>query len=524
MSMVSCDPQRPYCRPFPQHAPLRVGPGRLRESAALMLEQLTTDELRDLHSWVGASGRSWTMGTACSGTDAPMLAWSALAAAIQDKLGVVLGAAQRFACECDSAKREFLQVVCGAGVPVFLNTCELASPSATVHSGPPQEAPPVHVLIAGFPCTAASALNQKSASDENRSCISSSSLATGSVFADLVAYVAKHYHGVHLLILENVPPLARRPNGGGRSNLQEVAAQLWNKLGMLLKVFLLDPRLFGTPQSRGRLWMVGYRPHGEDGAAIARRMANVMDRLTGLVPINAVHEFLLADDDPAWLASARRSAAKHAEAMGDRLGAALHTSGIANTPLQKRRRIAPLKWQGEHSQRFFDAGLSPNDIPKFDWQLLLEFPGLAQLSKREVEVLFLSGVRCFPEESPRFIELTMSISRCMVRADCVSAVTPKYRQFLTRQCRLVHAYESFALQGLEFERRILERFDCALLQSLAGNAFETGCCLATMVSSLVSMSYGAWQRSHASLEVSLGPPAELDASDSECESTGAFGA
>ena len=59
-----------------------------------------------------------------------------------------------------------------------------------------------------------------------------------------------------MVILENVTALLKRPAGGGPSNAYVAYELLRACLPMHVKIFKLDPRMFGSPQVRGRLYFL----------------------------------------------------------------------------------------------------------------------------------------------------------------------------------------------------------------------------------------------------------------------------
>ena len=128
------------------------------------------------------------------------------------------------------------------------------------------------------------------------------------------------------------------------------------------------------------------------------------------------------------------------------------------------------------------------------WHLLLlseedvdAFPGLAALTERQAHILQLAGVQDFPEVVPRSIEVKHSGDRCRPKAQA-SCILPAGQQYLTHKCRFMLPWESLGLQGIHVEPELTRKLSRALVQSLAGNAFETSCCLGTLCCTLVVLS------------------------------------
>jgi len=100
----------PVPRPKPSTAhcnelPIPPGPDHLKCLARRFLDRLTGEQLRDLAAWCGQQQSVLQVGTLCSGTECPVLAWSAWVEALQEKLGVSPSWRQAMAAECDEKKQ-----------------------------------------------------------------------------------------------------------------------------------------------------------------------------------------------------------------------------------------------------------------------------------------------------------------------------------------------------------------------------------------------------------------------------------
>ena len=189
---------------------------------------------------------------------------------------------------------------------MFKDAKDLRHPTAPTHvnGGGEGEATvaPFDCMLAGFPCKAASLLNTQAASDANRTCISQKSDSTGSVFAYLMDMLEMHGHRLRMLLLENVLGLATPPRHGGPSNLDMVIQQLSQRLSMHIKAWHLDPRDFGTPQSRGRVWIcavprASIERMGFTAIDFDKLLSTIMQQLVG-VELTPLHDLLLEDVSP----------------------------------------------------------------------------------------------------------------------------------------------------------------------------------------------------------------------------------
>ena len=211
------------------------------------------------------------IGSACSGSDAPLLVAKAFAAAAKTTLGVTMTVEHKFSCERDRNKQNFLQTL-------FTNTADaidmqrLFADTELLSRGPGAEVPEVLsgneacvpdcsdlFLGLGFPCQDVSKLNPNAAA--NREVVRHAGARTGKVFADVMKYVrrlqktlagAAKWRG---MLLENVAGLLDAPKGLNldtelpfHSNLDYVEAAV-RKLEMCLIPFMLEPHMFGQPVS-----------------------------------------------------------------------------------------------------------------------------------------------------------------------------------------------------------------------------------------------------------------------------------
>lgn len=122
---------------------------------------------------------------------------------------------------------------------------------------------------------------------------------------------------------------------------------------------------------------------------------------------------------------------------------------------------------------------TPED--KRDW------PGLAALGPRQVEMLELKEINQFPEPEARTLELKHNVSRGTKPGHEATTILPGGMQYLTHKCRFMVPEESLMLQGIHAPASLLAQFEPRLLQDLAGNAFETSCCMGTLVTGITML-------------------------------------
>ena len=133
------------------------------------------------------------VGTACSGTDGPLLCWRAFADTHRADLGESFVVSHELSSEKEKCKQDFIMKAFPQTPAIFEDCCDL--PCDTAMDVLSRQQKPVSTdldtFAAGFTCTDASPLSADSLTLENRSCMLQGGLRTGSVFWALRAYLLK---------------------------------------------------------------------------------------------------------------------------------------------------------------------------------------------------------------------------------------------------------------------------------------------------------------------------------------------
>ena len=124
------------------------------------------------------------------------------------------------------------------------------------------------------------------------------------------------------------------------------------------------------------------------------------------------------------------------------------------------------------------------------------FPLLAKLTRRQLEMLHLTGIRGFPDSSFRSIDLSQNLGFAHASLKKVGCVTPQGQKYLSTRVRLVTGSESLHLQHMPFFPHGWSPYKQSFLQDLAGNAFELSCAGACLLSSLVMLAMNRKARLH----------------------------
>ena len=164
-----------------------------------------------------------------------------------------------------------------------------------------QPMPQAHWIAAGFPCDDASCLNSKHRTEEHRLCVAKGGLRTGSVFQAICRYLEESQ--TECFMFENVCILSKPPCDGDRqvvgpSNLSSVV-HLLRASGRWTHVWQLNSTLFGSAQSRPRLWGVSFTL--EDLAMDETCAHELLDELMSHcaeVERSALDDFLLPEKHP----------------------------------------------------------------------------------------------------------------------------------------------------------------------------------------------------------------------------------
>ena len=96
-------------------------------------------------------------------------------------------------------------------------------------------------------------------------------------------------------------------------------------------------------------------------------------------------------------------------------------------------------------------------------------------------MLELKRITQFPESEPRTLELKHNVIRGAKPQREASTILPGGQQYLTNKCRLMLPQESLIFQGIHAPASILDQFEDRILQDLSGSAFETSCCMGTLI-------------------------------------------
>lgn len=435
------------------------------------------------------------VGTACSGTDVAVLVAKAFAKAWQRVFHTRLDVIHAFSCEKDEMKQRFLTTM-------FTDTFDFSemqmllgdTSELTKKCDPDEDAvydllhgthrtglPVVTDLMVGFPCQDVSKLNP--AADDARWVVRDAGRRTGKVFEDIADYcntLMEDKKGKKIftgLLLENVMGLTIPPKGvnadgeAWHSNLDYCELAM-RKAGIFLLAFILDPRMFGIPVSRHRVWMIGLpawmlEEAGLEEDTVTNMAHDLVDRLCDCseAPCRDLRDFLLPLDHPVVQRQVQLARGKSEKRS------ARTTRPVAKAP----------KWAEQHCRAFEKSGRDWWE-PSFPAEsVFCEFPGLHALTERQFDLLAVLNVK-FPDTRIATVELSQNLrsgKEREIKNNHADIVTPNGQQLVLHQCRCLTGLETLFLQGIHFGPSLqdrVEQMDDSLLRSLGGNAFQGHCC------------------------------------------------
>ena len=193
-----------------------------------------------------------TIGTACSGSDCPVVALQHLASAIRKESGRNFSVKHLFSCERDPRKQTFIRENFPNLPALFDDVMDLGNGVAhNVLRGSLDTVPKCDIFVAGFVCKSVSMENPHR--EQFATCISSRTGITGETWQGVIDYV--RFAQPAIVIFENVEGLTRGIRGR-EAQIIPVMSDL-ERAGYCASWRVLDSRHFHLPQRRRRCWIWG---------------------------------------------------------------------------------------------------------------------------------------------------------------------------------------------------------------------------------------------------------------------------
>ena len=284
------------------------GASQLKRWFLWSLSQLARDEVNSMAERL-KSGVVRSIGSVCSGTDAPVLLYEAFDDALQEYLGngfATMG--HGFSTEVNPKKRKFLLDMYEDRMHLLFHDACLLDQNTSYDdvSGKHQIVPRVSDLVGGFPCVDVSGLNAKR--KQAAATVKDGSMRTGRIFHAIMNYAKaadskEQYPGT--IVLENVLGLCSKPTGESDelSNF-DFCVHYLEKIGYFVVSFRLCARQFGFPVSRERVYMLAVREDIASAAGLGPQQlqdkaVDVMSRLIVRQELTRdLDDFLLPEKHP----------------------------------------------------------------------------------------------------------------------------------------------------------------------------------------------------------------------------------
>ena len=467
---------------------------------------------------------SWSVGSMCSGSDAPILVAVALTKAMQNVLGVNVKVMHQFSVEKSRPKQKFLKRMFeGSMIHLYEDVVEVGNKTHVQCLLEKEEGrrqrhqqlslvPAVQALFAGFPCQDVSSYNLR---QDKGTTIRDSTARTGSTFRGLLKFLKRNgaSHGFQSVLLENVMGLMTTPkdaagntidpqtDGAYFSNLDHCVHLLDKEIGWTFCA-RLTPTMFGVPIQRERIYILGIPRELFVGSgvsfAFARKVAREVLDAALVSSVRDLEDFMLPETHPDILS------------MKDR------ASNLTKCRLGQPR-SSKAGWPEVHAQLLEQKGIPWWLSPIPEDRVLRDYPCLKLLNFRQLEILRLHSIP-FPDTQGRTIDVSQGMSRCRVKSKTKAAiVTPASSIYLASRCRTACGREDLAFQCIHYGERQerLAEFEDGLIRDLAGNAWETTCAGVMMLAQqvilgLLAAGARAAQSEQpaalAALEISAEPP------------------
>ena len=401
-------------------------------------------------------------GSGCTGSGIDKFVFDAVREGFRSTHGIDLIIVQRFVCEIEERKRNFLMAVHEEDdLCIFIDVRHLEKSRAWCERHRQHcVVPGVDWKSLGFSCKsvspAAKGSNPEAISVLARKCQKSSTAIT--FFAGL-GYVKRHHPGV--LFLENLDNLSDDAGPGENSNL-DVVVDCLREEGYEVLPIRMRTSDYGLPQDRLRLYIIAFHSCSElfpEGIVWDNVMKELSDsfELLKCRPPPFLECLLLADDNPCETE--------------------LTSLIVSKITREEDDLVKHEKWHDLHKDFL--------KVKKVRWATLQcdadtqASPWYAVLTPRQIEVLAWAQQCLGPLTNA---DVSQSINWSHAKnpttaegVQLISSIMPGMKYWLGNQKRVVLGRELLSLQGFPWQKLPLNHmatFSESLLGDLAGNAYS----------------------------------------------------
>lgn len=450
-----------------------------------------------------------TVGTACSGSEAPVKVLNELSMHWKNHCDTNLEVVHLFSAEVDPRVQEFIQE---HHCPQCLvaDICDLRKDRVddvlrANCTDKTSAVRAVDIFIWGSECDNFSGLN---VSTRDPGCYSRNEKKSGRTCRAGMEYVEKHRP--YIAVLENV----KNMDAGQKkdSDCSKVMAD-FNRLGYLVHKGIYDPQDCGVPQSRKRIYIIAFLLSAApiDQTAVGFEVPPNMDALAVFLQIvshsgrrREIDEFMIQrGDDPELLA--------------------WREERMAN---KNKKQKKEMEYETDHKEAFDTQGF-PWPPSKEDFEECDLVSAVEHLPVRAAECVYyhqrnisLTGHDWIAEKET-IVDLNMSLKWQVVNYNGWAApcLVSSSRPYFFRAKRDMCGLEAMALQGWEFhdinQASDFGRFSDSSLIKLAGNAMN---CFVLAYILLGAITFMDWERGWAARQALMGVGLEAEMSPGDEES------
>ena len=428
------------------------------------------------------AGRSFDLGTFCSGTDVCVDVNRQVLESFDVKVRHV------FSCDKATHVQEYIRRRCRpteASFRLFDDITDIPSLKAfDVLSNRATSVPPSHFVYIGFSCKDVSHLNVHAGA--SRGCVKSGTLRTGHTLRCSIEYV--RVYRPYLVGLENVAALDDC-DAAGNSNADDLV-EAFEELGYIVVRAVVNSRSHGALQRRTRWWGIAWLVSSTGPIQESQRQKYAASEAVFFAVLSCI------ELDPRPMSSVMLTGKKLDAWKTFRLGLrstlapAQADDEDSEDELEKKKKQELRDWPQLHAEFFRSAGHRYPPVLEFLYTPAESKVLSTEFTRRCQEIVAFSDLdrgRVREGEPEQVIDVSQSINRTPRMTDGLPCITPTGLFWMRKAFRRLEPIECLAAQGVPLcdveDMSFLSPGD---IQSLAGNAFNAHSVAAFTLSAMVA--------------------------------------
>ncbi|KAH0420484.1 hypothetical protein CcaCcLH18_13996 [Colletotrichum camelliae] len=478
---------------------------RPRDAFPLILDKALNCGLSEV---LEKRGVAFTIGTMCSGTDAPIMALQEFTDGLTALgLGGTLRYEHVFSVEIEPFKQAFIDRNARPTGHIYRNVLDVGRPDAqyamTASGSMEKIPPPVDVLFFGSSCVEFSSLNPKKQQNEDKSKMRNMgkyAMEKGAqkdvaieedhdflqLFSDLLDNLTREAESAKTFISVLSWINKQRPKVVLMENVQyapwrEFVDFWFPRIGYHASHVLVDSKNFLVPQTRNRGYLIAVdaRLYGKKGKIIVDEWVKMMKKANWFQRFPKLDGFLLPPSDPNVLQGRfilERGLNGKAENVGD-------------ASMCKMEHVAARRSEGlGNSNPYTRLDNRGNSLPREDsWKVYISRK-LTFRMKELIDISLLRSEKMGLDYGNKFIiiDLGQNVDRQHKSLGSVPCLIPSAELFLSRLGRCLLGTEFLILQGIPIDRVKISDETDKQLKDLGGNAMTTTVAGAALLLALIS--------------------------------------